>query len=179
MTDYGEHYAPGCIRFERWLDATVETVWDYLVDPAKRARWLAAGEFELRPGGRAEFVFRNGRLSEAGDEPPEKYRDGAGEVRFEGRVLEVTPLSRLVLEWPAETGPPAVVTIELEERDGRTRLTLTETGLGRASDLIGAAAGWHAHFAILKALLGNATPPSFWAHHTQLESDYEERLGSG
>jgi uncharacterized protein YndB with AHSA1/START domain len=176
MNEYGECCAPGCIRFERLLRAPAATVWEYLVDSGKRARWLAAGEFELRPGGRAEFVFRNADLSAPDDAPPEPYRSLADEVRFEGRVLEVDAPSRLVLEWPSEHGPPSIVTIELEARGGETLLRLTETGLDRDSDLVGAAAGWHAHFDILAALTGGGEAPSFWSNHTRLEAGYRRRL---
>lgn len=177
MKEYGEYRAPGSLRFERLLDAPVATVWDFLVVPEKRARWLAGGEFDLRPGGRAEFVFRNGELSEQDDLPPGKYADLAGEVRFEGRVLEVRAPERLVLEWPQPGGEPAVVTFELEDREGCTLLRLTETGLGRRADLLGAAAGWHAHLGILAAVLAGSAPPSFWSDHTRLEAEYARRLG--
>ncbi|WP_405232579.1 SRPBCC family protein [Lentisalinibacter salinarum] len=176
MNEYGEYQVPGCIRFERLLNAPADVVWEYLVDAEKRSRWLAAGEFELRAGGRAEFVFRNGDLCRPGDEPPEKYRSLSAEVRLEGRVLEVNAPSRLVLEWPSDQGPPSIVIFELEARGGETLLTLTETGLAARGDLLGAAAGWHAHLDILEALASSAPPPSFWSNHTRLEAEYGLRL---
>lgn len=176
MREYGECYAPGCIRFERLLNAPVESVWEYLVDPEKRSRWLAAGEFELRPGGRAEFVFRNETLCSPGDEAPEKYRSVSGEVRLEGRVLEADAPRRLVLEWPSEQGPASIVTFELEARGSETLLRLTETGIAARDDLLGAAAGWHAHLDILEALAAGTESRSFWSNHTRLETEYQRRL---
>src|SRR6056297_166125 len=166
MNDYGECHAPGCIRFERLLSAPADVVWEYLVDGEKRSRWLADGEFELRAGGRAEFLFRNGNLCRPGDEPPEKYRSLSAEVRLEGRVLKVDAPSRLVLEWPSDQGPPSSVTL----------LRLTETGPPARGDLLGAAAGWHSHLDILAALAGSAPPPSFWSNHSRLEAEYGLRL---
>jgi len=46
---------PGTVKVERLLSGPVERVWAYLVESDKRARWLAAGEFELRVGGKVRL----------------------------------------------------------------------------------------------------------------------------
>jgi len=55
---------PSTIRFERLLPGPVERVWAYLTESKKRATWLAAGEFDLRIGGRIELHFDNDKLSD-------------------------------------------------------------------------------------------------------------------
>jgi uncharacterized protein YndB with AHSA1/START domain len=52
------------VRIERLLPGPVERVWAYLTESKKRATWLAAGEFELRVGGRIELLFDNDTLSD-------------------------------------------------------------------------------------------------------------------
>ncbi|HUK06032.1 MAG TPA: SRPBCC domain-containing protein, partial [Burkholderiales bacterium] len=50
---------PSTIRFERLLPGPIERVWEYLTVSEKRAAWLAAGEFDLRVGGRIELIVNN------------------------------------------------------------------------------------------------------------------------
>ena len=35
---------PRQLRFERTLDAPIETVWRYLIEPELRAKWFMGGE---------------------------------------------------------------------------------------------------------------------------------------
>ena len=55
---------PSTIRLERLLPGPVERVWAYLTESKQRATWLAAGEFDLRLGGKVELIFDNDRLSD-------------------------------------------------------------------------------------------------------------------
>ena len=55
---------PSTIRLERLLPGPIERVWAYLTESNKRATWLAAGEFDLRIGGRIELHFDNDKLSD-------------------------------------------------------------------------------------------------------------------
>ena len=83
---------PSTIRFERLLPGPIERVWAYLTESAKRATWLAAGEFELRMGGKIELIFENDKLS---DDTPK----GGGARRFEGRITRLEPLRALGHTW--------------------------------------------------------------------------------
>ena len=58
MTERATLIKPSTIRFERLLPGPVERVWAYLTESKKRATWLAAGEFDLRVGGKIETAFR-------------------------------------------------------------------------------------------------------------------------
>ena len=49
--DRGTITEAGTIRFERLLPGPIERVWAYLTESDKRAKWLAAGDMDLRPGG--------------------------------------------------------------------------------------------------------------------------------
>jgi uncharacterized protein YndB with AHSA1/START domain len=74
---------PSTVRFERLLPGPIERVWAYLVESEKRATWLAAGEFDLRLGGRIELHFENHKLT---DDvlPPEALAGGMR--KFEGKI---------------------------------------------------------------------------------------------
>jgi len=85
------------IRFQRLLPGPVERVWSYLTDSEKRATWFAAGEFELRIGGRIELNFAHENLS-ADKTPPERYK-GVEHSRFEGRITRLEPLRALAYTW--------------------------------------------------------------------------------
>ena len=41
--DYGTQLEDGSLRFVRDLPGPIERVWDYLVDPEKRALWFCGG----------------------------------------------------------------------------------------------------------------------------------------
>jgi len=87
---------PSTVRFERLLPGPVERVWAYLVESKKRATWLAAGEFDLRLGGRIELLFENDKLSD--DTPPAGAQ--AGGVRaFAGTITRLDPLRLLGHTW--------------------------------------------------------------------------------
>ncbi len=83
-----------------------------------------------------------------------------GSVVATGSFLEVDPPVRLRYSWRTEMEPPdeiTTVTVELEERDGRTALTLTHVGpqIGRVPELV--EAGWGAALEALGRLLAAGT----------------------
>ena len=55
---------PSTVRMERLLPGPVERVWAYITESKKRATWLAAGEFDLRIGGKIELHFENDKLAD-------------------------------------------------------------------------------------------------------------------
>ena len=104
---YGVVVAPGVVRFERILPGPIERVWAYLTDSKKRSTWLAAGEMELRPGGRVEHVFKNSALTEHDDPPPAKYVERSEDTRMHGRILGCDPPNLLAYSWGEVTGEHA------------------------------------------------------------------------
>ncbi len=162
---------PGTVRLERLLPGPVERVWSYLTESDKRAKWLAAGKFDLRVGGRIELAFDNAKLS--GGEVPEKYK-GRGHNSFDGVItrLEVNRLLAHTWSWKdkgydAETE----VTYELTPKGKQVLLVITHRRLPK--DIwSGVMGGWETHSGILADLLEGKPPRSFWREHERLEKEY-------
>ena len=179
MASYGERIGTDAIRFERVLPGPIERVWAWLTEAEKRGQWLAAGEMELRKGGRVELIFNNESLSTPDDKPPEKYAKYAGEVRYVGEVLEVDPPRSISFTWPEEGGGVSIATFELEPSGEQVRLTLTHKKLKDNDAIFGAMGGWHTHLDIMEAQLRDVGPPSFWKTHTAFEAAYRQRRQEG
>ena len=108
------------IRMTRLFDAPRELVFEVMTRPEHVKRWwgcLGEGysvpvcEIDLRPGGRWRFVNRHPK----------------GEAAFHGEYREITPPSRLVFTEIFEEFPDtsSVVTTELADEGGKTRMTAT------------------------------------------------------
>ena len=106
---------------ELQIDASPETVWEFLVDPEKVARWkgLPATAFDPQPGGAYRIEIVPGRVAS-------------------GAFVELERPRRLVYTWGWEPGPEgpnpvppgsSTVEIELEPVDGGTRLRFTHRDL--------------------------------------------------
>lgn len=170
-SDHGMITEAGAVRFERLLPGPIERVWEYITDPDKRARWLASGPMDLRPGGEMELIWRNGELAGADQPVPEDLARFAGEQRMKGRVLRVEPPRLLVHSWDED----AEVSYELDERGDKVLLTLTTRRLANRAELVGVSGGWHAHLEMLTAELEGRGKPQFWDMIARLRIEYEAR----
>lgn len=173
MTDHAGDWAfapaPRSVRLIRVLEAPIEKVWAYLTDPALRRTWFADGPMEPRAGGRFEMTFRNSELSPA--PLPERF------AQYEG-MTSVSTITR----WD----PPRAVgyefgggeaLFELEAlEDGRTRLTLTNSGLPDRATMVDVSGGWHAHVGLLQDLLAGREPREFWGEVAAAEAEYQRRI---
>jgi uncharacterized protein YndB with AHSA1/START domain len=183
MHDDGQFLSPDTIRFERRLPGPIERVWAYITESDKRARWLAAGPMELRPGGDVELRFHNAELSRdsvvADDRAPEKYREYENSGTMFGRIVLCEPPHRLHFTWTDLPGDideeDSIVEIELSVDEDRVRLALTHRRL-HAHERLSVAAGWHAHLGILEDYCNGDPPRPFWRTHTALEAEYAQRL---
>jgi uncharacterized protein YndB with AHSA1/START domain len=102
----------------REFDAPIALVFDVLTKPEHVRNWFAPFEdtmtvcsIDLRVGGNYHYVFVTG--------------DGT-ECSFRGTFLEIEPPTRIVDTWLFEGWPDAeaVETVDLDETDGVTKVTL-------------------------------------------------------
>ncbi len=167
------------VCFQRLLPGPIERVWAFLTESEKRRLWLAAGDFELRPGGKTTLFFQHKNLSAKRATPPEQFRkmdeEGGG---FDGRVLRCEPPRLLTITWGGEPHE-SEVTFELTpQADGKVLLTLTHRRLAD-DDMKMVAPGWHTHLAILADRLTGDEPENFWVAFAHWKAHYERKLQAG
>jgi uncharacterized protein YndB with AHSA1/START domain len=139
------------VERELMIDASPETVWEFLVDPEKATLWMGQRAwFDPRPGG----VYRVDVI------PGNTAR---------GEFVEVDPPRRLVISWGWEPGgngtvPPGSTTIEIElipNGEGTTFRFKHE--LPSAKEAEGHAIGWDHYFERLAvAARGDDPGPDPW-----------------
>jgi uncharacterized protein YndB with AHSA1/START domain len=143
------------VRRELAIDASPETVWQFLVDPEKSHVWWGrAITLDPRPGGRLRIVIR-----------PETVASG--------EVVEVDPPRRLVYTWGWEAGgdgpelvPPGSSTVEIDlEPSGRgTLLRLVHRGLRNDETRRSHGRGWDHYLGRLAVAAPGGDPgPDPWA----------------
>lgn len=159
---------PSTIRFERLLPGPIERVWAYLVDSRKRASWLAAGEFDLRVGGKVELIFENDKLS---DDAPR----GGGTRRFEGRITRLEPLRALGHTWNWD-GKDSEVLYELAPQGKDVLLTILHRLPEDGGMIAGVGGGWAVHTGILADQLNGVKPRPFWTTHDKLMKEFATTL---
>jgi uncharacterized protein YndB with AHSA1/START domain len=161
------------IRFERLLPGPIERVWAYLTESEKRKQWFAAGDYELRRGGKANLFFQHKNISKPGTEAPEQSRKMHEEGHnWDGQILEVDAPRLLTMTF----GEHSEVTYELtEQSNGEVLLTLTHRKL-TANDLKNVAPGWHSHLAILNDVLRGRREVDFWATWQEMHKHYGEKF---
>lgn len=169
--DYGQFTAPGEVRIMRILPGPIERVWAYLTDPEKRSLWFADGVCEPRIGGKNDLVFQHKNLSPH-EEPPEHFKQMNNEgFTMQSTILRCEPPRLLSYTFDDDSD----VTFELTPQGKEVLLVLTHRARGTDIPSIpGYASGWHTHFALLSAMLADATPPPFWATHQRLKAEYQK-----
>ena len=164
---------PSTVRVERLLPGPIERVWAYLTESKKRATWLAAGEFDLRVGGRIELIFENDKLSDEKAPPEARAR---GVRRFEGTITRLEPLRALAYTWNWD-GRDSDVLYELTPRGKDVLLTIHHR-MPEDRDLVCAVGGgWGTHTGILEDVLNGVKPRGFWSTHARLMKEFVASLG--
>jgi uncharacterized protein YndB with AHSA1/START domain len=172
MNDRATLIKPSTILFERLLPGPVERVWAYLVESKKRATWLAAGEFDLRVGGKIELHFDNECLTE--EKAPPGAR-GAGKHGFEGRITRLEPMRLLAHTWDWD-GADSEVTYELTPKGKEVLLTIHHR-LPDDKDLkLAVGGGWATHVGILADQLAGVKPRPFFTTHSREMKAFEAAL---
>ncbi|WP_406855872.1 SRPBCC family protein [Alsobacter sp. KACC 23698] len=165
------------IRIERLLPGPRERVWRYLTEPDLRRKWLAAGAFDLAPGGAIELVFHNNALT-PNDEPPPAGSEAHGEVsRLRGTVLACEKPSLLAFTWGTEPDS-SQVRFELADEGGKVRLTVTHSRVVKPGMVVSVSAGWHCHLDLLASELEGRAPVGFWRSIRAVRPTYERRAAS-
>lgn len=172
MHDYATRIAPDAVRLERLLPGPIERVWAFLTESGQRARWLAAGDMDLRPGGRIELHFNHDNIS--AEPTPAKYRDMP--MSFTGQVLRCDPPKLLEFTWMESHGGHSVVLWELAPRDDKVLFTITHRKLDDRDTLLSVSGGWDVHVGILEDVLTDHVPRPFWSTHAKLEKEYAQRF---
>ena len=106
---------------------------------------------EPRVGGKFGLTFNHAALSDGDVPTPERYADAVGKSWFE-TIERIEPPHVLAISW--DGGAAGTVLFELAAADdGRTRLTLTHSGLRGADDARNFGGGWGAHLDVLQRRL--------------------------
>ena len=135
---------------ELQIDASPETVWEFLVDPEKVARWkgLPATAFDPKPGGAYRIEIVPGRVAS-------------------GAFMELERPRRLVYTWGWEPGPEgpnpvppgsSTVEIELEPMGGGTKLRLTHRDLPGVEAARSHGEGWDHYLGRLVTVAEGGAP---------------------
>jgi uncharacterized protein YndB with AHSA1/START domain len=166
---------PGTVKLERLLPGPIERVWAYITESDKRAKWLCAGEFDLRVGGKVSLEFDNSRLSGDKDTaPPPKYKEG-GKGSFSGVITRLEPPRLLAHTWIWDSGDTEV-TYELTPRGKDVLLVIVHRRVQGRDLQTSVMSGWDVHTGILEDLLKGVEPRLFWKTQSQLEKEYGAAL---
>jgi uncharacterized protein YndB with AHSA1/START domain len=164
---------PGTVKLERLLPGPIERVWAYLTESDKRAKWLAAGEFDLRVGGGIRLEFDNSKLS-SDNVAPEKYKDRQL-GKFDGVITRLEPMRALAHTW-TWNGGDTEVTYELTPRGKDVLLVIIHRRLEGRDLQASVMGGWDVHTGILEDVLKGVEPRPFWTTHARLEREYASAL---
>ncbi|KPL54027.1 hypothetical protein ABB55_18915 [Prosthecomicrobium hirschii] len=172
---FGRRVAADTVVIERLLPGTAARLWRYLTEPDLRRQWLAAGAFDLVPGGAIELVFRNNGLTPGDAPPPAGFERFGEESRLEGIVTECDPPHCLAYTW-GRSETASQVRFDLLETGAGVRLTVTHSRLADPGAMINVSAGWHSHLDLLVSRIDGREPEGFWRRFGTLEPIYRERL---
>jgi len=162
---------PGTVKLERLLPGPIERVWAYITESDKRAKWLCAGEFDLRVGGKVSLEFDNARLS--GEQNPA----GRGPHVSTGVITRLEPPRLLAHTWTWKGERDDMeVTYELTPRGKEVLLVIVHRRVKDRELQANVMGGWDVHTGILEDVLKGIEPRPFWKTHAKLAAEYAASL---
>jgi uncharacterized protein YndB with AHSA1/START domain len=120
MTDDSTQH--GTVVFERTYDAPISRVYAALADPVARARWSAPSDTSIFVYDEADFRVGGRDIFRCDSRSDPRHR---GETRYHDIVPERRIVSTEVVDELDQRLSVAVITVELERKDERTKLKLT------------------------------------------------------
>lgn len=162
------------IRFERVLPGPIDRVWAWLVEPDRRAKWLAGGLMPLLSGEPFQLQFRHADLSERNAPVPEQCRAMEHGHSLACRITRCEPPTALAFTWGDGKSDESEVTFELTPHGSDVRLVLTHRRLDAARKSW-VAAGWHTHLNLLTDRLNGRDTEPFWPVWSRLEAEYSQK----
>jgi uncharacterized protein YndB with AHSA1/START domain len=173
--DFGTVLESGAVRFTRILPGPIERVWDYITVPEKRATWLAAGEMELRIGGKVTLDFHNAELAPRGETVPDRFQKYTGPITSYGRITQLQPPRLLAMTWgdKGDGSPASEVVFELSSKGESVKLVLTHRRLTSQQEGLSVSSGWHTHLGVLEAAMKGEKASAFWQKLDQVEQHYK------
>ena len=135
--------------FDREFDAPIQAVFDAFVDPEQLPKWwgpeemtVPVCEMDVREGGAWKTVMRS--------------KDGK-EHTVTGVYKQIQPPTKLVFTWgwvyDSGRGHETLVTIELSEHAGKTRMHFEQRTFAAAEHRDNHVHGWESTFRSLRAYL--------------------------
>ncbi|WIJ23411.1 SRPBCC domain-containing protein [Devosia sp. RR2S18] len=159
----------------RVLEAPLERVWSFIVDPALRSRWFMSGASDLRLDGQLGLTMKHHELSDRAVPTPAEYQADIDASWTETITLFEPPHA---IGFTCEGGRGGEVIIRLyAESERRTRLILVHSGLRSDADAINFGGGWHAHLAALALRLVGSSVEDFWGLLREGEEAMQDELG--
>jgi uncharacterized protein YndB with AHSA1/START domain len=168
-----ERTGPDAIRLERVLDAPPETVWRYLTEAKLRQQWFMGGT-DASGVGEFELLNDHDNLSDDDVPYPADYAPYKGRTWNE-QVIRFEP-PRL-LETTFQGGKNGKVRYELHDEGGRTRLTVTHSGITSPTGFQDFGGGWNSHMTVLQERLAGRSVRNFWALHAKSRDAVQQALG--
>ncbi len=165
------------VKLERLLPGSIETVWAYLTESEKRAKWLAAGEMETSVGRKVELLFNHANLSPVNDDEAPTTDCGDGTLHH-GTITAYDAPHTLAYTWAENTGGNSEVMFQLTTEGDMVRLTITHQRLANMEEITGVSAGWDTHVGILEAHLAGQIPQPFWGIFNKTKAAYEQQYAS-
>jgi uncharacterized protein YndB with AHSA1/START domain len=140
------------VRFERHINAPIDSVWEAITDPNHLADWLAPALIEPRVGGTVHIDFGE-------------------DQKVEGAVSVFAPPHTLEYTWTFTGEPDSVLRFSLAASEGGTLLELAHR-LVPSDQAPGYGAGWHAYLDILQASIEGAAPVDWTVRFNEVFGSY-------